>query len=64
MYSIMPETPVYRTYVPDYAPNRRVDDRLDELDEEQDAEEEAEVKVVRGRQGRRPAKANEAAETK
>lgn len=60
-----PMAPAFKTYVPDYAPNRDTLSELDELDDEQDAEDaEAEAKVVRGRRGRRPAQANEAAETK
>lgn len=56
IYPINPE-PVFKTYIPDYAPN--IDD-----DDEYDDDEDTETKVVRGRRGRRPAKANEAAETK
>lgn len=46
----------FRTYVPDYAPNRAVV-------HEEPEEEEVETKVVRARRGRRP-KAAETAETK
>jgi hypothetical protein len=47
--------PVFKTFIPDYAPNAEV--------EEGDDEEEVETKVVR--RGRRPKpKANELAETK
>lgn len=52
MYSITPE-PLFKTFIPDYA-------NIDDDDEDDDTE----TKVVHGRRGRRPAKANEAAETK